>query len=357
MEVIQKAKIVAIDFDQARNSYLVTLDNGERYRLSKKALWSWGRIQDGRKSFDVRVKDRKGELLAELTAEGRDISKRDEIQASRKAAVDVFGEVWPVHKDKQRVFQAIVKKDVLISVATFKHVLLDPEVVRRIGDKVFSSLDIEPWDKHSHMWLPNQILGTYKKVEDMKLGINFSAGDIYTTYAIYIGQWIELLVCTNPIQWLRGMLSTYLMGTKIGWKARILRLQKVLDEKVLEARITQLVKDVQGNERGLLATMKASKTKLITPEMAEVMLKAFSSSYGIGSKIQTEALEEFKEANGKSLYDLAQATSMISWSSVKFRQDASHARARLSAIAAVLTVIKDPKETYELCKTRLAERK
>ena len=356
MEVIQKAKIVAIDFDAARNSYLVTLDNGEQYSLSKKALWSWGRIQDGRKRFDVRVKDRKGELLAELTAEGKEISKRDEIWASRKAAVDVFSYVWSLHREKQRSFQAIVSEDILVSVATFRHVLLDPEVVRRVGEKVFSSLDIEPYDKHEHMWLPNQILGTYKHVEDMKLGVNFSPGDIYTTHAIFIGQWIELEVCTNPIQWLRGMLSTYLMGARIGWKARILRLQKIQDEQVLEARITQLVKEVQGGERGLLGTINASKTKLITLANAETIIEAFSSSYGIGSKIQTEVLEEFKEANGKSLYDLAQATSLISWSSEQFRKDAAQARARLSAIAAVLTVIKDPQATYQLCKQRLAEK-
>jgi len=358
MKVIKKARIVAIDYDP-RGFYWVTLDNGERFKLSKKALWSWGRIQHGRKNFDYLVKSGKQAELERLAAKGVEKTRKEEISASRLAALATFRAVWDMlDKRRQRRFQAIVKGDVLVSVTTWRHVLVDPQLVRRIAEKVFRDMGIEFWDKHRHMWLPNQILGTYKRVEDMKLGVNFSQGDITTHFAIFIGQWIELEVCTNPIQWLRGMLSSYikLAGAEIGWKARILRVTKVADEKVLESRVRELIKDVKSGEKGLLGTIKASKRKLITPEMAEIMLKAFSKSYGIGEKIQTEVLEEFRESNGKSLYDLAQATSYISWSSQKFRLGAKQARARLSAIAAVMTVLKDPAKTVELCKARLAQK-
>lgn len=65
-------------------------------------------------------------------------------------------------------------------------------------------------------------------------------------------------------------------------------------------------------------------------------------------------MSEYQESSGSNLYDLAQATSHIAWSSEGFRQGAKRARSVLTGIAAVLTAIQDPKATYEVCKQRLA---
>lgn len=356
-KIIEKSKIVGIDAADNGSGYLVRLDNGETYRLGKKALWSWGRLQDGRKRFDKRVIDNyngllQGEGLTQETA-----PKSDQIRLRRQASSVSFAEVYGA-LDEQRGFQAIIKASrngtpQLFSVASFKHIMLDPKRVMEIGDKVFSSLGISEYDRHSGVVQADQLLGVYGEHNGLNLGISFSAGNIYTQYAISISQMIELQVCTNPLVWLRGMLSSYIKGSRIQWRTRILRLTTIKDEKVLERRLIQTVKDVQSGEKGLLTVIRASKTKLITSKMGETILKAFCGSYGIGEGIQGQVMNEYNESSSKSLYDLAQATSHIAWSSTGFRQDAKRARSTLTGIAAVLTTIQDPKGTYELCKQRL----
>jgi len=355
--VIGKAKIVEIKTDPAGKGYLVRLDNGETYQLGKKALWGWGRLQEGRLAFDKRVQGVYQQFLKNEGLTLDTVPKKEQIRLRRMASTQAFGEVYLGMK-KQRSFQAITSwtrrgDPQLFSVATFRHILLDPKRVMEIGKTVFSSQGIQPYERHKNIFQPQQLLGLYGEHNGLNLGLSFSAGDIHTQHAIAISQMIELQVCTNPLVWLRGMLSTFIKGRRIEWKVRILRLEGIGDEKVLEDRIIATVKDVQSGEKGLLAVIQRSKTKLIAENVAETILKAFSSSYGIGEGIQGEVMKEYKEANGKSLYDLAQATSMIAWNSQGFREDAFRARSSLTGIAAVITTIEDPQATYQVCRQRL----
>jgi hypothetical protein len=360
-KIIEEAKIVSIDTDE--KGYLVRLDNGESYRLGKKALWSWGRLQEGRKRFDERVIGNYNSLLKGEGLTPETATRKDQIRLKRRASSVSFTEVYGDLK-KQRGFQAIIKDSrngtpQLFSVASFKHIMLDPDRVKEIGAKVFSSLGINEYERHSGVVRADQLLGLYDKTNGVNLGLSFSAGNIYTQFAISISQMIELQICTNPLVWIRGMLSTYIaksageMHSKLEWRTRILRLTTIRDEKVLERRLTQTVKDVKSGEKGLMSVLKASKKKRLTSKMAETILKAFCGSYGIGETVQGEIMSEYKESNSTSVYDLAQATSHIAWSSTGFRQDAKRARSTLTGIAAVLTTLKDPKETYQVCKQRL----
>jgi len=355
--VIERAKIVEITADPDGTSYLVHLDNGNTYKLGKKALWGWGRLQEGRNAFDKRVADTYAQFLKNKGLDPATIPKKEQIRLKRMASSEAFGEVW-LGLEEQREFQAITSQardgaPQLFSVATFRHILLDPKRVMEIGKTVFSSQGIQPYDRHENILQAGQLLGLYGEHNGLNLGLSFSAGDIHTQHAIAISQMIELQVCTNPLVWLRGMLSTFIKGSRIEWKVRILRLEGIGDEKVLEKRIIETVEDVKSGEKGLLAVIQKSKTKLVTKDVAETILKAFSSSYGIGEGIQDEIMNEYKEANGKSLYDLAQATSQIAWSSQGFREDAFRARSSLTGIAAVMTTIEDPQATYQVCKQRL----
>ncbi len=357
-KVIESAKITEITTAPNGEAYLVRLDNGETYKLGKKALWSWGRLQEGRKRFDTRVIDNYNGLLQGEGLTPETAPKSDQIRLRRQASSVSFAEVYGDLK-KQRGFQAIITSSrdgtpQLFSVASFKHIMLDPERVKEIGAKVFSSLGINEYDRHSGVVKADQLLGVYGEHNGMNLGLSFSAGNIYTQYAISISQMIELQVCTNPLVWLRGMLSSYIKGSRIQWRTRILRLTTIKDEKVLERRLIQTVKDVQSGEKGLVSVIRASRKKRITSKMGETILKAFCGSYGIGETVQGEIMNEYNESSSKSLYDLAQATSHIAWSSTRFREDAKRARSTLTGIAAVLTTIQDPKGTYELCKQRLA---
>lgn len=356
--VIKSAQITEITTAPDGKGYLVRLDNGKTYTLGKKALWGWGRLQEGRKSFDQRVQDAYAQMLKNEGLDSETIQKADQIRLKRAASTEAFGEVYLDMKE-QRPFQAIIGwtrrgDPQLFSVASFKHVLLDPERVMELGKKVFSSLGVNEYDRHSGVVRADQLLGLYGEHNGLNLGLSFSAGNIYTQHAIAISQMVELEVCTNPLLWLGNMLSSYIKGARIEWRTRILRLTKIGDEKVLESRLIETVKDVQSGEKGLLKVIEGSKRKGITSLMGETILKAFSSSYGIGEAVQGEIMSEYQESNGASLYDLAQATSHIAWSSEGFRKDATRARSVLTGIAAVLTTIQDPKATFEVCKERLA---
>lgn len=364
-QVIQQAKIVEIA--EGEKGYLVRLDNGESYKVGKKALWGWGRMQEGRKTFDQHVKTIYEELVKEAGFDLSDVPKAAQINLKRMASARAFGEVYaglPNLEDAQRPFQAIVKtkKDgskALLSVASFKHVLVDPARVKEIGENVFSSLGVEPWFKHPSVIRADQLLGVYGESNGLNLGLSFSSGNIYTQHAINISQMIELQICTNPLVWIRDMLSTYIARSeaeahsRLEWRTRILRLEGIKDEKVLEQRLVATVRDVQSGEKGLLAIIRGSKKKLLDGDQAETILKAFSSSYGIGARVQGEILNDYQESNGKSLYDLAQSTSLMAWNSSKMREDATRARSTLTGIAAVLTTIRDVPGTYKLCKQRL----
>jgi len=355
-KIIETAKIVEISGD-SKSGYFVRLDNGKTYDLSKKALWSWGRLQEGHKPFDQRVRDNYAALLDEEGLDPDNVPKPEQIRLKRMASAQAFADVYEALQ-KQKSFQAITKQSrngepELFSVATSKHILLDPARVMEIGKKVFSSLGIQEYDRHSGVIQADQLAGLYDKSNGLNLGLSFSSGNIYTQNAITISQMIELEVCTNPLIWLRGMLKTFMAGKRLEWRARMLRLEAIQDEKVLEKRIIATVEDVRSGEKGLLGIIESSKRKLLTKDVAETILKAFSSSYGIGESIQGEVMSEYKESNGASLYDLAQATSHIAWSSQGFREDATRARSSLTGIAAVLTTIEDPQKTYQVCKQRL----
>lgn len=355
-EIIESAKIAEISGD-SKSGYFVRLDNGKTYDLSKKALWSWGRLQEGHKPFDQRVKDNYAALLEEERLDPDNVPKNDQIRLKRMASAQAFADVYEALQ-QQKSFQAITKQSrngepELFSVATFKHVLIDPARVMEIGKKAFSSLGLKDYDRHSSVIQADQLAGLYGEHNGLNLGLSFSAGNIYTQNAITISQMIELQVCTNPLIWLRGMLKTFMAGKRLEWRARMLRLEAIQDEKVLERRIIATVEDVRSGEKGLLAVIESSKKKLLTKDVAETILKAFSSSYGIGEGIQGEILSEYKESNGATLYDLAQATSHIAWSSQGFREDATRARSSLTGIAAVLTTVEDPQKVYQVCKQRL----
>lgn len=356
-QVIKRAQIKDISVTEDRQGYLVILDNGEAYTIGKKALWGWGRLQDGRKAFDQRVTAAYQQFLKNEGLTPKTASKEDQIRLKRMASAEAFGEVYLGMKE-QRPFQAITKtkKDGskhLFSVASFKHVLVDPEKVQQIAEKVFSSCGVEPWFKHPSVIKANQLLGTYGEHNGLNLGLSFSAGNIYTQHAISLSQMVELQVCTNPLVWLGGMLSSYLKSARLEWRTRILRLERIQDEKVLEQRLIQTVQDVQSGEKGLIAVIQGSKKKQLEGDQAETILRAFSSSYGIGEKVQGDIMSEYQESQGKSLYDLAQATSLVAWNGDKFRQDSTRARSTLTGIAAVLTAVKDVPGTYQLCKQRL----
>lgn len=352
------------------DGYNVTFSDGTAGKLSKKAMWSWGRIQGGRKAFDETVKSIKEDCLLQWTnGEMENATTKQQIQASKIAIMGAFGQVrGAIREDhlEERPVQAFIDtlkmRPVVVSIATRIHSILSRETVMEIGNKVFEEQGISEYSTHSGVVRPDQLLGLYDKSsidahgDQMNIGINFSAGDIYTQRAIFVGQMIELQVCTNPIIWARRMLSAYLSGTRLSWHARILRLTQIESEGILKTRIETLVKEVQSGKRGLVQLVRDSRQKFISGAMADAIIRAIGGSYGIGKKVTNEIWEEFMESNGKSLYDLAQATSHISWSSQQFRADVKVARNILTGISAVLLTIDDPKKAYELSKQKLEVR-
>lgn len=354
-QILESSKITKIE--ATMGGYNVTLDTGVTIPISKKAMWSWGRIQTGRKNFDQLFESARENHLKELETTIIDERIR-KLQAGKLAIADAFGKVGVEQTEKidnQKPTQMFIVGQVLHTIATPRHSVLDPDTVFEIGKQVFSQLNIQPWDTHKRVIASRQLVGIFDRYEGMKLGITFNAGDILTTYAISIGQMVELEVCTNPLIWARGMFSSLIKigGSQLEWRAKMLRLTGIENTDILKEKITTLAQEVMSGKKGLAEVIESSKQKPIVIEQAQIILGAFCKSYGIGQKIQEDIIGDFKDSNGKSLFDLAQSTSHISWSSERFNKDAIKAPGILAAISAALTSIRDPQEMYTTCLARV----
>lgn len=294
-----------------------------------RAMWSYLRLQCGRKIDDA--------IKAELKGLPR---------AERLIRMKEFFSEAVLNQDTPRMMQFIVddsKHELnVLAVASLKHLLILPSEVYEMAEKIIDRTRI--LDRYKM----KQLSGTTWKLRELsglKVGLQIYGGTITTRFAIKITSWIQVLGCMNPLSWL-GTGNFQRFGLRTADYERILRIKKRDD---LEPRLQQGIE--QAIKRTNLISKQADRAKTIpvTPKTAKIVTSAFALSFRLGAKSIEQILERFKEEK-QSQWGLAMAASWVAahgFFMTTPKGKNRYVEQRLSTIAGATMIVDDIKTVEE----------
>jgi len=310
--------------------------------LDMRAAWSWLRLQAGRKIDDEIKEAMKREAEKQgLTA----LPREDRYKILMNILESFLG-------SEQRKVQFILssldtKAPYVKAVASTAHLLIPPEEVQAVANRILSSASLEILQEPALQGLVATQEGEYA---GLKVGLHLDPGDILTRRAISVSSYVQTILCTNPLTW-AGIGGFGRFGLKGGRYERILRIQK---RSELEPRLLKAVDAGIKNIEKLKSMVEYAKENKVPEHEARVILTAFSKAYGIGDKVIAELLQRLKKED-KTTYGMSQAASWEARHGQAFKENAHHARQSMATIGAASLLIDEPAVTYEKAKRWLGE--
>jgi len=311
--------------------------------FSGRALWSWLRLQQGRK-IDEEIKLAVAPYREKL--ENKKISFAEYKYELKKILKNMMETSL---SENQRTIQYIIINGKVKAVASLKHLLIPPEEVMAVAQDILNERDmsyrIDPA-------LAGLVSTTDAQYYGMNLGFYIHPGDIITRRAISISSYIYTILCTNPLTF-AGLGDLGKFGVDEDDKNyRVLRIQ-AKDE--LRPRLERAIDQTIKGEDRLKSMIDYARNNPVDPYEAKIILTAFLRAYNISDKVIEQVLQRLNYED-QTTYGMAQATSYIARHG-EFRNNATvRLRERLSTVAGASLRILDPEETAEKSLKWLKER-
>jgi len=284
-------------------------------RWNRRAMWGWLRLQYSRKiDADVTAELKQAEttkrleLGYEADTPWKQIGSvdRSKIRAERDAALVAFftARVYTTQEEMKRTLQFIMMGSRVYAVASLKHLLIPPETVYHVADKIFKASGIT-LKKPEHGL--HGMVGYIKDVQGLNFGLQIFGGDIITRQAIKVGCFVRVELCTNPVSWLgiRGGFMGWIKTTDT--YERVLRIGRAKD---LEPRMIGAISGAQKQLEDLEAALEQTKKVRMTESQGQIISAAMGLSYGLGAKTIQQVWEKFKDED-KTQWGLSMALSYI----------------------------------------------
>jgi len=310
--------------------------------MENRAKWSWLRLQRGR-SIDAEIKA----CLAKMRESNKAAETEDALdQLIGETLLSESPSSW-----QQRKLQYIVEDDIIKAVATTKHLLIPPEQVLQVADRVCAGRG-QALEVNENLAGLVGIRGEHAGIE---LGFHIFPGDILTRKAISVSSYAKTLVCLNPLTFAGiGNFGRFGLEPK---HERVLRIRRITElEPRLDEAITSSWKIIEDLER----LIEKSKTTTVDDREAKTILAAFSQAYGIGLRPVKEVVGRLTQ-EGHTTYGMAQASSWVAKHGESWRKtpEGEHPKARqsMATVGAACLLIDDPPVTAAKARKWLGDQK
>jgi hypothetical protein len=300
-----------------------------------RAAWSFLRLQFGR-SIDAEIKEHFRQL--ELK------QKRRLRKAERWVEFMKYFEHKTAVIPKPRKIQFIMEGSAVIAVASLHHLLLPPNEVYEMGDRIIQQ-DFPCLKAYTIGGLKGE---TYLLQEQagFEVGLQLYGGSIDTREAITVSSWLRVETCLNPLSWLGiGWFGSF-TGRGSRDFERILRI-KVKDE--LKHRLKASIEEALEKTKVLDERVKLSKGVNVKRSDAEIILSALGLSYTLGTKTVEQILDRLDKEQ-KTQWGMSMASSWVA-AHGKFKETPKgqerSVEQKLSTIAGATLLIDDTKDAKE----------
>jgi len=293
-----------------------------------RAMWSWLRLH-----YTKRIDEEIQKAAKQMGAMATPID--------RTAVLEELILEHLVDARSQRSLQYIIMDGAIKAVATTKHLLIPPEEVEAVAYDVLKAVQVNAEEDPDLKGL----VATTDTVGGLRYGFHIFPGDILTRRAVSVSAYVGVIMCLNPLTWAGiGNFGRFGLSPK---HERILRIQKKAE---LRPRLEAAVKGAGQEISALKKMVDYARTNRVDPREAQIILSAFSKSYGIGDKVIQELLGRL-ESEDRTTYGMSQAASYIArhgetWKKPKEGQG-EHARQSMAVVGAASLLVEDPKLTAE----------
>jgi hypothetical protein len=332
-------------------------DELKLYAPDTRAIWSLGRLYDGRDEFDskymaIRQKlMNNDDILKKYDPEMNPKEYWNRVKALGKIAIkNIWEEIKTTYTD-ERELQFITKGKRILNIATVRHLILNrAEIIPEI-EKSFEEHNLKMVTPFKNYL--NYVCAVKQQIETqfgtLKVGLGIELGNNFLTKAIKFCIYLEIEVCSNPLTFLR-LENT--METKLGLLAfRIMRIQT---KKELPLKIKENTELTLKSLNEVPQLLEHNGQQMITQKDAKASILAMTNAYGIkNDSLKDTIFQELGNKTDYKLWDIANVLSNLAIT-YEFRSNAVHVGARLSAIGLVmLTTNEIPKmiaNSYAYCK-------
>lgn len=300
-----------------------------------RAMWSYLRLQYGKKTADIKIKDHFDMIQ---TMKDASLSKKE-----RKKEMELLFADLVTWQKKPRKMQFIFEGDKVIAVASLKHLLIPPSKVYGMAKRILSKNYGQP-----RLITVRQLSGLAYEVKHesgIQLGLQIYGGCITTRQAITLTSFLRVESCLNTLSWL-GIGNFGKLGLLGSGFERILRIKARSD---LEPRLRAAIEQALGNMGAIEGKMSRAEQIILEEDEARIIASAFGLSYSLGVRTIKQILERYEQEQN-SLWGLSMASSWVA-SHGEFRKTPKNQNRaieqNLSTIAGATLLIDDIKTTKQ----------
>lgn len=304
-----------------------------------RAMWSYLRLQYGKKKADAMIREHFGILEA---MKGKRLSK-----AERSKAMELYFEDMVTKQGKPREIQFILDQSKVMAVASLKHLLVPPREVYSMTKKILKAKG----SAIAELVDVGELSGlTYKvrEVAGVTQGLQVFGGDITTRAAISVSSWLRVQSCFNPLSWL-GFGSFKNLGIRNGEFERVLRIQTRTE---LKPRLQAAIENSLDQVKTLDQRIKESKKVKLHKDEAALIAAAFGLSWSVGERVIHQILEQYEAKEPQTQWGLSMALSWVAAHGT-FRKPPEGSKSQieqnLATMAGAAMLMKDKNETKKQC--------
>jgi len=230
-----------------------------------------------------------------------------------------------------RDLQYIISNNTVKAVASMNHDIMYPADVREEAIQIAKRfpVSIEKTPAGNLIFKSNKLTKN-KFFGGVYPGIALNPGTLTLTRAIIIAPFFLVKECFNPLNALH--LKSKMFGTfRVELQSRILRInaKSMGYKELLRAELKALART------GIPKSFMHNARRPLSLEDATISLKVLCRLYGIGKKIQEEALTMYSSSSKKTIFEFAMIISKIAGDNDIFSKNAVVAPERLSTIATI----------------------
>jgi len=296
-----------------------------------RAMWSYIRLQYGRKNGDIKIKDHFEMIETMKNAKLSRAERRKEMQL-------LFADLVAQQK-RARQMQFIFSGKRIMAVASLKHLLIPPSEVYSMATKILAVNYGKPQPINIHEL--SGLTFEVREVSGMKFGLQVYGGTITTRQAITITSWLRVQQCLNALSWL-GIESFGSLGIGGAGYERILRIKR---KEELEPRIRSGIEQALNKIGNIEKRVHVAEKVKLRQKEAKILMSAMGISYSLGVKTIRQVLERFAKER-KNQWGLSMASSWVAAHGTLKKTPESQERAveqKLSTIAGAVLLIDDIK--------------